>query len=136
MAEIAKRFNGGKIDYSLLPAKACEHECRVWMSGQLKYGKSNWKKLWGEDTIDVVMASLLRHAFAILDGQEIDPESGEYHAAHIRCNAAMLIEYYERNKAEGGKYKIDNCQRCGRMCHVFPIDNIQVCKSCIESLEE
>jgi hypothetical protein len=96
----AKRFNSGKVDYTLLPVKACESECRVWMHGQAKYGRNNWQKLWGEDTVNVVMASLLRHSFAILNGEVIDEESGEYHAGHLRCNAAMLIEYYERNKGD------------------------------------
>ena len=96
--EKALRYNSGKVDMSLLPAKACIHEARVWTNGCAKYGRANWRKLWGKDTVDVAMASLMRHAFAILDGQDVDPESGEYHAAHIRCNAAMLIEYYEQQK--------------------------------------
>lgn len=96
--EKAKRFNTGKVDFTLLPVKACEAECRVWKMGEAKYGRDNWQRLWGEDTINVVMASLMRHSFAILKGEVTDLESGEYHAAHIRCNAAMLIEYYERIK--------------------------------------
>lgn len=91
----AKRFNSGKIDLSLLPPKACLEEARVWNHGRVKYGRDNWKKLWGEDTINVVMASLLRHAFAVLDGEMRDQESGLYHMAHVRCNAAMIIEYLE-----------------------------------------
>jgi hypothetical protein len=99
MTEHAERANTGKIDYSFLPLKAVEHETRVWMFGYNKYkARNNWKKLWGDETTNVVMASLLRHAFAILGGEVNDPESGEYHAAHIRCNAAMLIEYHERLK--------------------------------------
>lgn len=89
----ATRYNDGKSDMSLLPTKACIEEAKVWAMGEKKYGRSNWKKLWGDDTINVVMASLLRHAFAILDGEELDPESGLDHAGHIRCNAAMIIEY-------------------------------------------
>ena len=88
----ADRFNEGKVDLSLLPAKACRAEARVWMKGEIKYGRDNWRKLWGDDTTRVVMASLLRHAFAILEGEKLDPETGEPHAAHIRCNAAMLLE--------------------------------------------
>lgn len=99
--EIAQRNNQGKVDLSFLPVKACEAECRVWMFGFNKYKeRNNWKKLWGENTVNVAMASLLRHSFAILNGEVTDKESGEYHAAHIRANAAMLIEYYERQKDE------------------------------------
>jgi hypothetical protein len=92
----AKRANIGKVDYSLLPVNALTAEAWVWAFGEEKYGRDNWKKLWGDNTTAVVMASLLRHAFAILEGETHDKESGLPHAAHIRCNAAMLIEYQEQ----------------------------------------
>lgn len=90
----AKRNNKGKVDMTLLPTDALRAEARVWMHGEQEYGRDNWQKLWGDDTINVVMASLLRHAFAIMDGEVYDEKSGEQHAAHIRCNAAMLIRYF------------------------------------------
>lgn len=96
--DIAKRDNLNKVDLSLLPVKACISEAEVWAIGVKKYGRGNWQKLWGDETTNVVMASLLRHAFAILEGETVDSESGLYHAAHIRCNAAMIIEYLERKK--------------------------------------
>lgn len=101
MSDTAKRFNEGKVDLTLLPVAACRAEARVWMGGEKKYGRSNWRKLWGNKTIDVAMASALRHMFAILDGETNDPESGEYHAAHVRCNMAMLIEFYETQQEKG-----------------------------------
>ena len=39
------------------------------------------------------MASLLRHAIALNEGEHIDPESGTSHAANIMCNCAMIIEW-------------------------------------------
>lgn len=92
----ADRFNEGKIDLTLIPTAAQREEALVWMNGEKKYGRSNWKKLWGDKTVETVMASLLRHANAILDGEVNDSESGLMHAGHIRCNAAMLIEYFSR----------------------------------------
>lgn len=89
----AKRDNKHKVDLTFLPSAACIEEARVWAFGALKYDRDNWKTLWGDSTVEVVMASLLRHAFKILDGENVDKESGCLHAAHIRCNAAMLIEY-------------------------------------------
>lgn len=93
----ASRHNEGKIDLSLIPVEATRQECAVWELGAKKYDRNNWKKLWGDDTTNVVMASLLRHAFAILDGEINDQETGLPHAAHIRCNAAMLLEYYKKS---------------------------------------
>lgn len=93
MNDTAKRYNTGKIDLTLLPVDALKAEAEVWQAGERKYGRRNWEKLWGDDTVNVAMASLLRHAFAILEGEDRDSETGLLHAAHIRCNAAMLIRY-------------------------------------------
>ena len=92
----ALRYNSGKIDYTLVPVDALSEEAFVWDYGQTKYGRGNWEKLWGEDTVQVVLASMLRHVYAIQMGEARDPESGHQHAAHIRCNAAMLIRYFNK----------------------------------------
>lgn len=94
--KVAERQNDNKIKLSLLPTVALREEAKVWQFGAKKYSRDNWKKLWGDKTINTCMDSLLRHAFSILEGEDIDNESGLYHAAHIRCNAAMILEYYDR----------------------------------------
>ena len=93
-AGVAKRFNTGKPRVGLVPADAILEEAKVWTAGAAKYGDYNWEKLWGGSTVAVVMDSLLRHAMAIQQGESHDSETGYQHAAHIRCNAAMLIRYF------------------------------------------
>lgn len=88
--KLADRFNAGKIRYTLIPVEAEEAEARVWMKGAEKYGEANWQKGL---PFKSVLDSLQRHAKALQKGQLIDPETGEPHAAHIRCNAAMLIVF-------------------------------------------
>lgn len=103
MSEVAKRDNLGKIDFTLIPLDAEEEEALVWMSGEQKYGRSNWEKLWGDQTLEVVMQSLLRHANALRRGEVRDQETGLQHAAHIRCNAAMLIRYFNLKETRDAK---------------------------------
>lgn len=102
--ENALRFNNGKIDFTLLPVDALRAEARVWAKGRIKYPREdrdpttgrvlgNWEKLWGEDTISVALSSAIRHCFAMQEGELYDPETGEPHAAHVRCNMAMIIRY-------------------------------------------
>ncbi len=93
---LATRHNQGKPEFSLLPTKACEEEARVWAFGSKKYGRSDWRRLWGNDTVNTVCDSALRHIFAMLDGETHDPESGLLHAAHVRCNMAMIIEHLKK----------------------------------------
>lgn len=96
----ALRFDDGKVDFTLIPVDAQEAEARVWAMGELKYGRDNWTKLWGLETRVKVMKSIMRHCYAILKGEDLDPESGLPHAAHIRCNCAMLIKDYENRKGD------------------------------------
>lgn len=89
----AKRYNQGKPDLSLLPRVACEQEALVWGFGSQKYGRDNWQKLWGKDTVNICLASLLRHAMAMQSGELIDSETNLPHAAAVRCNAAMILQH-------------------------------------------
>jgi hypothetical protein len=101
----ALRYNSGKVDLTLIPIDASEEEARVWAAGAKKYTRNNWEKLWGKDTINVVLASMLRHIAQVQKGEIRDVESGYLHAAHIRCNAAMLIRYCLQQEASDGKSK-------------------------------
>jgi len=90
----AKRFNEGKPDLSFLYPESERQEALVWMKGHEKYKeRNNWKKLWGEDTVNVCCASALRHLMSILDGEMFDKESGCPHAAHVKANMTMLIKH-------------------------------------------
>jgi hypothetical protein len=91
------RYNGGKPDLSLIPLCTLEDEARVWMYGKQKYAAWNWAKgmPWS-----VPYACALRHLSAWQQGEDIDPESGQPHLAHVMCNLRMLM-LYSRTYKEG-----------------------------------
>jgi hypothetical protein len=100
----ALRYNNNKPEVRRVPADAIIEEAKVWTKGAAKYpdqpnGKANWERLWGDQTVSVCINSLLRHAYAINNGEARDQETGELHAALIRCNAAMLIRYQLQREA-------------------------------------
>lgn len=84
------RYNGDKVDLSLIPLQTLMGEARVWMFGKLKYAAWNWAKgmAWS-----VPYASALRHLAAWQAGEENDPESGLSHIDHAICNLRMLKHY-------------------------------------------
>lgn len=84
------RYNQGKPDLSLIPISTLEDEARVWMYGEAKYARFNWMKgmKWS-----IPMACALRHLAAWQAGEDIDPESGQPHLAHVMCNLRMLTLY-------------------------------------------
>jgi hypothetical protein len=87
----AFRTNENKLRYDLCPAIAQREYAKVWTQGLEKYPARNWEKgfLFSE-----VIASAMRHLEAIRLGEEIDPEDGLLHSAHLMCNAAMLTEFH------------------------------------------
>lgn len=55
-------------------------------------GDNNWK---GGLKKQEVLECAMRHLTALMDGEEIDPESGQSHMGHVMCNA-MFYNYFER----------------------------------------
>ena len=84
----ALRYNGDKLQWSLVDFESLEPMVKVLMYGASKYAPDNWKA--GQDPRSQ-MESLLRHAFAFLAGENNDPESGESHLGHVLCNAMFMI---------------------------------------------
>lgn len=86
------RFNEGKLRYDLMHPIAIQGLVEVLTVGANKYAERNWEKgmAWSK-----VLASLMRHLFAILRGEDYDPETGKLHADHLQCNAHFLSAYYK-----------------------------------------
>jgi len=94
--ELADRYNEGKPDWSLVDFESLEPMVRVLEYGATKYDRNQWKK--GLFVLGVC-ASLLRHTFAFMKGENEDKESQLSHLGHIMCNAMFLV-YYMKHKPE------------------------------------
>lgn len=88
--EKALRYNQGKPKWSLVHFRSLEPMIKVLMYGADKYARDNWKK--GLDKQEI-LDSMQRHLAALIDGQDIDPESQEHHIGHIMCNC-MFYSYF------------------------------------------
>lgn len=91
MAEQGDRFNEGKPKWSLVHYESLVPMIRVLEFGANKYSPENWKK--GLDPKEV-LESMQRHLAALMDGEEVDSESGIEHMGHIQCNA-MFYNYFK-----------------------------------------
>jgi hypothetical protein len=86
------KHDGDKSRYDLLPPVAIDMMAQVMTFGAKKYKPEGWRTV--PDAVQRYQAALLRHSFAMLRGEVLDPESGLPHAAHAMCCAAFLAELH------------------------------------------
>jgi hypothetical protein len=91
----ALRYNNGKVKWSLVHFKSLAPMIEVLEFGAKKYSADNWKK--GLDKKEI-LESIQRHLAALMDGEDIDPESLISHMGHIQCNAMFFNYHYVINK--------------------------------------
>ena len=84
------KYDSAKPKMNLLPPKALIEVGKVLTFGAEKYGPENWKEL--EDLQNRYTAGALRHIFAHMDGEQLDPESGTSHLAHALCCLLFKLE--------------------------------------------
>ena len=90
----AKKFDQEKVRMDLLDPMALEGLAAVLTFGAKKYAAHNWRH--GLSTTRI-LAALLRHTFAIMRMEDIDPESGLPHIDHVGC-CWMFLSHSFKNK--------------------------------------
>jgi hypothetical protein len=88
------RFNNGKPRFDLMPPEALIALADHYQKGAEKYADRNWERGmdWGK-----CFASMERHAWAWMSGEDIDPETGSHHMVAVAWNALALYVYDQRN---------------------------------------
>ena len=89
--EEGRKFDGGKLEYGLLPPKALEATVEILTFGAQKYARDNWKHV--DDAKRRYFDALQRHVWAWKQGEQLDPESGKHHLAHAMCCLMFLYEH-------------------------------------------
>ena len=94
------KYDSAKPKMNLLPPKAILEVAKVLTFGAEKYDAENWRKL--DDLQSRYTAGALRHIFAHMDGEKLDPETNLSHLAHAMCCLLfkLEIELEERLKEE------------------------------------
>lgn len=76
--------------WGLVEFKALEPMVKALEDGAKKYRPDDWKKAYTQDELKDKM---MRHLAAIMDGQEIDEDSGLPHIGHLMADA-MFYSYF------------------------------------------
>jgi hypothetical protein len=86
-----RKFDGGKLEYGLLPPLALKSVVDVLTFGAQKYERDNWKHV--PDSKRRYFDAAQRHLWAWKEGEQDDPESGRNHLAHALCCLMFLYEH-------------------------------------------
>lgn len=102
MSEQASKNDKEKPDLSLIPKEALDAAARAFMVGEKKYNRYNYYK--GHKASQLI-AAMIRHATAWMDGEENDPVDGQPHLGSVIACAAMLLKQKALGTLKDDRYK-------------------------------
>lgn len=82
------KFDAGKPRMDLIDSGALVELAKVLEFGARKYAENNWRK---GIKLSRLTAASMRHLTEIMDGQNLDEETGLQHAGHLMCCAMFLV---------------------------------------------
>jgi hypothetical protein len=104
-------YGDKKVPLQFVPPVAEVYLGLALKEGARKYGAYNWRDTSVESMTYIGAAR--RHIGAFLDGEDIDPESGNPHLAHAMASLAILVDAQENGTL------IDNRPKAGPMPRVL-----------------
>jgi len=97
-----RKFDGGKLQYGLVPPNALKATVEILTFGAEKYEPDNWKKV--PDAKRRYFDAAQRHLWAWKCGEQNDQETGRNHLAHAMCCIMFLLERDLFDDEEWEKY--------------------------------
>jgi hypothetical protein len=85
----ARADQEGKAPLQHLERVALEATARVLAGGADKYGERNYRST--NVLVSTYVGAVLRHALAWADGEDLDPDDGEHHLAHVEANVHVVL---------------------------------------------
>ncbi len=98
MHDTFQKHDAEKNRLELLDYDFIEGIGKILTFGAEKYEADNWKKAGSDEDLRRVRGAMMRHAFAYMNGEKTDPETGESHLYHMAC-CQMFLDYFDRIEA-------------------------------------
>jgi hypothetical protein len=79
-----------KTQLQLVPPVLSAEAAKALALGAAKYGPWNWR----ENRVELMtyLGAMKRHIDAIIDGEDIDPESGAFHLGHVAAGCGIVLD--------------------------------------------
>jgi hypothetical protein len=88
-----QKYGDKKVPLAFVPPASIIYEALAFKEGARKYGAYNWREKKVE--LMTYLHAALRHLYAMLDGEELDPESGLHHIGHVKACMGILADARE-----------------------------------------
>lgn len=109
------RVGASKISLTRVPTTALVEFAKAGTYGNFMYDPFNWREKDKKIALTVYIDAILRHAFRLMDGEDLDPDSLVSHWGHIGQGSAVAIDaislgnYVDDRPAKGkGSEYMDN----------------------------
>ena len=99
------KADNGKARVSLVEPAFVYGVGKILTFGAEKYSAGNWKTLPPSELYRYKDAAY-RHFLAYLDGELIDPESGQPHLDHLACNVMFLRYFTHQLPKDTNEYNV------------------------------
>lgn len=96
--EVGRKFDAGKLDYTLVPFEAVDEIVKVLMFGARKYDRDNWRHV--DNAMQRYTAAAFRHLTAYNKGEATDPETGISHLAHVGCCILFMLALEKQGESK------------------------------------
>lgn len=79
-----------KCQLQLVPPVLSAETAKALALGAQKYGPWNWR----ENRVEIMtyLGAMKRHLDAVIEGEDIDPESGAHHLGHIAAGCGIVLD--------------------------------------------
>jgi hypothetical protein len=79
-----------KPQLQLIPPALNVETAMALSCGAAKYGAWNWR----ENRVEIMtyLGAMRRHIDCLIDGEDIDPESGAHHLGHVAAGCAIVLD--------------------------------------------
>ena len=85
------KYDEEKPDYSLIPPFALDEIAKTLTYGKIKYARDNWRIV--ENGKLRYFSAAMRHMWALMRGEKLDPETGLHHSIHAVCCMMFYFEF-------------------------------------------
>lgn len=79
-----------KAQLHMIPPAGAEAMARALELGARKYGERNWVQ--HQVNLTTYVSAMRRHLDCLMDGENLDAESGVHHLGHVMASAGIVLD--------------------------------------------